>query len=81
MQRLNFIIIIQVSNKVLLVFSFKGKLLVLKEIMLDTNTFPTLHLYKNRSLIAVKFIFFNFNIPELLNFLSICIYDKKYFAL
>ena len=51
-------IIIQVTYKVFIVFSPK-------EILLDPNAFLiSTSLKKIKSLIAGKFIFFNFNIPK-----------------
>ena len=52
-------IIMQVTNKVLIVFFLP------KEIMLDTNTFSISTSFKNiRPIMVIKFIFFTFNIAK-----------------
>ena len=52
-------IIVQVTNKVFVVFFSQ------KEILSDTNTFSiSTSFTKKRSLSAVKFIYFNFNVSK-----------------
>ena len=67
MQWLNFIMIIEITNKMFIFFSPK-------EILLDTNTnnkyYQYVNLIKTRSLIAVRFMLFSSNITKFQNFFT-----------
>ena len=76
MQWLNFMIIIQVTKKVLIVFFSP------KEILLDTNTFSVSTSSKNlEPYCGKKNFFFNFNLPK--NFFTHFRFfrSKQYFSL